>query len=309
MYSYLNHALTNNSKVVIVPTTPEGSPLSEVFNGREGNVYSAKQLFVKMASPKREWFLKLQKNINSVLDASGDIKKSHEHLLNLVEKAVSGVISTNAYIEDTPMGRFSNIALNIIIGFPISYIHESIGYYPDYIKDRYDVQNKICADMNNYKEMCENNTLAAFNAGFSGKNGNSREALTLCRIVNQASKKVDDNGDPCTAESVFTENIRKLLSRESGKTFYGLAKVFKTINLKPYRNNKKVRTPNKSYYDNKKVRTPNKSYYDNKKVRTPNKSHYDNKKVRTPKPYINKSSDYPAISDAYDPLSAGYFSN
>lgn len=268
-YSYLNHALYDknhsNSRVQITPTTPEGSPLIEVFNGREGNLYSSEQLFIDIASPPDKWFNKLQSKVKEMLEQpSGDLIDLHSNVMDHIRSKVNKCSQKYPYATKTPMNRFSNFAISFFLGLPASYIQDTIGYFPDYINNRMDVHRKITSDIYMFKRMCDEHTLPSYNKGFNRDGENSPQADTLTRIVKQAFKHAsnapkaktvtDRKGKTFTLtfEQMVKDNVRNLISKESGKTFYHLAQVFRTIEVEQAsrvnkRSNKKTRKPSKPY--------------------------------------------------------------
>jgi hypothetical protein len=247
-YTYSSYAM-NRMKKPIIPTNSDESGLTNIFNGREGNIYTIDQLFPKIASPPVEWFSNLSKQVTAAFEnQNGRINDVYADVVKLVQEETVKCTKTNPYKGDKPMDRFSNVAICYFLGISTSYIKDTVGYYPDYVENRAMVHRKISANLYQFKQMCDNGTLWQYNEGFANwEGGNGKVADTLTRIMKQAYKRAFEdkengrdksytrNGKTITPsfEQQFKYNIRSLLFNESGKTFYNLSRVFKTIASKP----------------------------------------------------------------------------
>jgi hypothetical protein len=188
-------------------------------------------------------------DVDKVLDAPGPLKDRFQEVETVIHRAVSiSKRSAPAPQRDGREVKFSNIAMCVVLGFPMSHIGNICHYFDSFVTqrdltiasitgkidgvDRYDV----------FYEHCSKGTLWALDPEFGTKEKESRAANILMRIIIQSHHHADkryDGGEMSrggrgrgrggrhdnyrlSKAHLRRDNVRNLLMKEAGNTLYTL---------------------------------------------------------------------------------------
>lgn len=243
----------------LTPTYPDDTPLAEVFNGRQGCVFSYDQLFPRVASPTPEVMLQL----------------AHRLEANPVDLATQVYDWAAEPHPDTTARRghrdprdvnFSNIAVCVLMGVPYSFILEAANYYPTFTEQRDTVISFLGKNFSKFKGIHPpqgmpgrftpgwvdyetspvrgKEKLSDFPAFRDVKTGGlnfcgqvlmrlfgAAAAFVATRVANGDHMR---NGRVLPTFALGSDNLRNLINKEQGASLYAvLVGVSKYINFTP----------------------------------------------------------------------------
>lgn len=255
--SYYSMVLSNYLKS-LTPTYPEDTPLTTVFDGRQGCTYSYTQLFPRVATPTSEAMLTFAQALSA---------NPTDLTTQIYEWAGLGLTTPAGVRRDPRDIEFSNIAVCMLMALPYSFILEVANYYPTFTEQRDRVIAYLGQNFYKFKGIHPPKGMAGrFVPGLvdheESTQAHGREKLsdiaafrdvrtgrlnfcgmTLVRLFNAAASFVAvrvskgehmRGGRALPTFAIGSDNLRNLINKEQGPSLYAiLVGVSKYINFTP----------------------------------------------------------------------------
>lgn len=273
MISYYTYVLNSWSRK-LKPTHPDGTDLKLVFNGEQEKTYTHGQLFPNVCTLTDEEFARLALDVDALLDAPGPLADRFHAVEGSILKAIEiARRSAPSPHRDGREVKFSNIAMCVVLGFPISHIGNLCQYFHTFVSQRDQTIAAITGNIDGvdryavFYEHCSKDTLWELDPEFGTKEKESRAANILKRVVIQAHTHADrryGQGEMSrgrgrggrgrggrgyqpqvrlSLDHLRRDNVRNLLMKEAGNTLYSLMTSISRMDEHAFDKYKKAQGP------------------------------------------------------------------